>query len=215
MTPRNCLLATTHFPITRYNKRKFIFQLSFCWEVSETSSFMRQRPLELKQQGRESICSKYFSTEEKELFSYLYIHALPFLQLILFFYRVKSCISKKAGYQKHSSVKVCCLIFTRESRAHRYYHCSHMASTTDPGKEQIDICRAFVNHWYPGFSASITSLSPSPHFIDSLSIHIKKRGIANTCLFILGEVLAWKHNSCPFSTSFFPSQSPTKYWTLE
>lgn len=84
MTPRNCLLATTHFPITtRYNKWEFLFKHWVYREISETSSFIRLRPLELKKKGRESICSKYFSREQKLNFPHLYMHVLPSIRVTI------------------------------------------------------------------------------------------------------------------------------------
>jgi len=82
------------------------------------------------------------------MFPYLYIHALPFLQLTLFFNWVKSCTSKKIGYEEYPLVKACCLTFTRETVEFiniTTEHCLCTTSTTDLGEEQMAVWRAFVS----------------------------------------------------------------------
>lgn len=163
MTPRNCLLATTHFPITtrRYNKREFLSQFSFYWEVSEISSFMRQQPLEMKKQGKGKYLQKIFFWGTKRKVSLLVYTctSLPITDLfplqgkILYFKEnrlPRTIFSKNAlpGLRGSS-------LILPVSTAHTWpaQHCLHK-------QQKMAVRRAFVSCWYPtAFKTGAKSVS--------------------------------------------------------
>lgn len=149
MTPRNCLLATTHFPITtrRYNKRSFLFQLSFYWEVSETSSFMRQQPLEMKKRGKVFAANIFLGNKKKSFLTCIYTHFPSYNWSCSFTCKI---LHFKENRLSRTLFSVNTLPGLREFINITNEHCLCMASTTDLHEEQkMAIWRAFVSCWYP------------------------------------------------------------------